>query len=140
MCDLTGKVIILGSVINPYPIIKNAHLSVMVSSSESFSLVVVESMALGVPVIATDCGGPREIMVKNRKQKIELPFEAEGGFLIQKPEEWNEDSLVAEIESIVKNSTLREKFVKSSILHAERFSITNSEIAYELLINNLLKE
>jgi glycosyltransferase involved in cell wall biosynthesis len=35
----------------------------VVSKSESFSLVAVESMACGIPVVATDSGGPREIVV-----------------------------------------------------------------------------
>lgn len=35
----------------------------VVSRSESFSLVAIEAMASGVPVVAVDSGGPREIVV-----------------------------------------------------------------------------
>jgi glycosyltransferase involved in cell wall biosynthesis len=35
----------------------------VVSRSESFSLVAIEAMASGVPVVAADSGGPREIVV-----------------------------------------------------------------------------
>ena len=32
------------------------------SPSESFGNVIVEAMNLNIPIIATDCGGPREIL------------------------------------------------------------------------------
>jgi len=40
----------------------SARCFVLTSLRESFSLVCVEALAFGLPVIATDCGGPREIL------------------------------------------------------------------------------
>jgi glycosyltransferase involved in cell wall biosynthesis len=34
----------------------------MASDFETFGVVLIEALAMGRPVIATDCGGPREIV------------------------------------------------------------------------------
>ena len=47
---------------NPYPYIKNADLLVCSSYYEGFNLTVAEALILGVPVLSTDCTGPREIL------------------------------------------------------------------------------
>jgi len=47
---------------NPYPYFKHADLFVLASRYEGLPNVVLESLALGVPVVATDCpGGIQEI-------------------------------------------------------------------------------
>jgi glycosyltransferase involved in cell wall biosynthesis len=57
------RVMLPGFQTNPYPWIRGARLSVLCSDSEGFGNVVVESLVLGVPVVATDCQhGPREIL------------------------------------------------------------------------------
>ncbi|MGA3023276.1 MAG: glycosyltransferase [Bryobacteraceae bacterium] len=56
-----------GFVANPYPVLAGAAVSVMASRSEGFGNVVVESLALGVPVIASEgSGGPVEILENGR--------------------------------------------------------------------------
>lgn len=48
---------------NPYPYLKKSSLYVLTSYNEGFPNAMVEAMALGVPVIATDCmTGPKEIL------------------------------------------------------------------------------
>ena len=50
---------LLGFVDNPYPIIKSARALVSSSLAEGFPNALAEAMALGCPVIATDCrSGP----------------------------------------------------------------------------------
>ena len=53
----------LGFQSNPYPYLKHADLFVSSSRYEGFSNVILESLALGTPVVATDCpGGNREVI------------------------------------------------------------------------------
>jgi glycosyltransferase involved in cell wall biosynthesis len=52
-----------GFVDNPYPYLKAADVFVSSSAWEGLPTVVIEALALGTPVVATDCpGGTREIL------------------------------------------------------------------------------
>lgn len=52
-----------GFVENPYPYLKAADVFVSSSAWEGLPTVVIEALALGTPVVATDCpGGTREIL------------------------------------------------------------------------------
>ena len=58
------KVIFAGFHSNPYPIMKHARLSMLTSDYEGLPTVLIESLALQVPVLSTDCpSGPREILI-----------------------------------------------------------------------------
>jgi N-acetylgalactosamine-N,N'-diacetylbacillosaminyl-diphospho-undecaprenol 4-alpha-N-acetylgalactosaminyltransferase len=58
-----ARVRFLGHCPNPYPLIQRARALILPSIWEGFAYVPIESMALGVPVIATACpSGPREIL------------------------------------------------------------------------------
>ena len=60
---IENKVIFAGFQKNPYPFIKNAELMVVSSDFEGFSIAILEALALGTPVISTDCpSGPNEIL------------------------------------------------------------------------------
>ncbi|MEE9412885.1 MAG: glycosyltransferase [Methylococcales bacterium] len=51
-----------GFVDNPWVYMKHATMLVLTSQVEGFGNVIVEAMAVGCPVIATDCGGPNDII------------------------------------------------------------------------------
>jgi glycosyltransferase involved in cell wall biosynthesis len=56
-----------GFVRNPYPFLKRAGLLVLASRLEGMGLVLIEAMALGIPVVATDCeSGPAEVLDRGR--------------------------------------------------------------------------
>lgn len=54
---------LLGHVDNPFPTLADADIFVTASERESFGIVLVEALCLGVPVISSDCpSGPAEIL------------------------------------------------------------------------------
>jgi glycosyltransferase involved in cell wall biosynthesis len=56
---------------NPYPLMARADAVVMSSAWEGFGLVLLEALALGVPVVATDCpSGPAEILDRGRYGRL----------------------------------------------------------------------
>lgn len=60
---LTRRVRIAGFQTNPYPWIAKADLLVLCSDHEGLSNVIIEALAVGTPVVSTDCpSGPREIL------------------------------------------------------------------------------
>jgi glycosyltransferase involved in cell wall biosynthesis len=53
----------LGYMENPLPIMRRAQVFALTSTEEGFGNVLVEALAAGAPVVATDCPhGPREIL------------------------------------------------------------------------------
>lgn len=60
---LEERVLLAGHVTNPYPYLSQARFTVLSSDHEGFPMVLIESLCLGRPVIATDCPtGPDEII------------------------------------------------------------------------------
>lgn len=68
---LTDDISLPGFANNPYAIMSKAALVVVSSRWESLSAVLIEALALGVPVVSTDCDfGPREILAGGRYGKL----------------------------------------------------------------------
>ena len=64
---LAERVALPGYAKNPYSYMKNADLYVLSSRYEGLGLTLIESMALGTPVVSTDCpSGPAEILCGGR--------------------------------------------------------------------------
>jgi glycosyltransferase involved in cell wall biosynthesis len=55
-----------GYVADPWSAYAQARCLALSSQSEAFGNVVVEALASGLPVVATDCGGPAETLAGGR--------------------------------------------------------------------------
>lgn len=91
---LEGRVIFVGFQSNPYPYIKYATFMVLSSDFEGLPTVILESLALGTPIISTDCpSGPSEMLPQ--KNLCEVGNINELGDLIQQadtmPQMYNSD-------------------------------------------------
>jgi len=59
---LEGSVRLLGYIANPYPLFKRLDLFILPSDHEGQPIVLLEALALGCPVIATDIPGSRSVL------------------------------------------------------------------------------
>lgn len=125
--DLENKTIFTGKV--PYDLVPTYHnridIFVNVSRNESFGVAVLEASACEKPVIASDIGGLKEVVIQN-----------ETGFLIEPK---NINQLVEALEKLILNKKMREemgakgrKFVKEKYEFALNLKATIDQ--YEQLI------
>jgi len=76
--DLDTEVALLGYRNNPYKFMANADVFVLSSLVEGLPTVLIEAMACGVPVVATDCpSGPREIITHGENGLLVLAADPE---------------------------------------------------------------
>ena len=89
---------------------RDAHIILNFSASESFSMVCLEALASAKPLVATRCGGPQEII---RHQY--------NGLLVANGDVHEMTSAVADL---VKNPSLRTKFsINSQVDFQEKFNL-----------------
>jgi len=99
----------LGFQNNPYPYIARAQVFVLSSLWEGFPNVLVEAMACGVPVVATDCPfGPREILEDGKYGLLVPPA--------------NEEALAKAILKILESPQLAKDFSEKAKERVKNFA------------------
>lgn len=69
--SLENDVDLPGFALNPYPYLKNASVFVLSSDHEGLPTVILEALALGTPVVSTNCPyGPSEILENGKYGKL----------------------------------------------------------------------
>lgn len=121
--NLDKHVLILPFQNDPRPYVKNARFTVLTSRFEGFPMSIIESLALGTPVVSVDCkSGPAELII-NR----------ENGLLI---ENHNIDALASALSEFAENNELYhicKSNAKNSITH---LAIEKISAQWNQLLNN----
>ena len=125
--NLENDIILLGQIENPYPFFKNAKLFVHTAKYEGLPTVLLESLALGTPVVSYDCPtGPRDILGKNN----------EYGELISLNDK---DMFVEKVLELMNSKEKYEKYKNLSLIRANDFSMENNKVKLKELIENIKK-
>lgn len=117
------RVIFGGFEINPFKFMKNCTVFVLSSKHEGMPGVLIQAMACGAPVIATDCPtGPAEVIE-----------EGKNGYLVPVG---NYEKMAEKIVALLQNEDIREKFVANSAEKIKPFYYkTAIESYFEFLRN-----
>jgi glycosyltransferase involved in cell wall biosynthesis len=119
---LTDRVTLHGAVSEPRDALHRIDLLVLPSQAEGFGLVLIEAMAAGIPVVATNVPGIRDVVI-NGKTGLLVPVAA--------PEE-----LASAITALVADSKRREMLTKNAKQDvANRFSWDVVLPQYQRLLN-----
>lgn len=77
------RVILTGFLANPFPIVRAAACYLSASNGEGFPNGLVEALALGVPVAATNCpSGPSEVLADKRREEVAGVYRGKFGILV----------------------------------------------------------
>ena len=105
---------------------KNASVYAMSSHHEGLPLVLIEAMAMGLPIVSYDCPtGPADI-VSHEKTGLLTPY-------------MNIEALAEGLDRVMLNESLRKEFHKQSLIEVEKFSVNTIVDKWESVFKNLLE-
>ncbi len=112
---LKNKVMLIGNVKNIIDVYRKLDVYIQPSIDEAFGLALAEAMAVGLPVVASDVGGMKKLIMNGKS-----------GFLVPSK---NPKALASAISKLLNDKTLRRRFglaAKGRI--ATSFSVKNMVI------------
>ncbi len=137
---LKNKVSFLGIQKNPFKFMKRSFALLLPSLWEGLPNVVIEALAVGLPVVATDCrSGPREILAPDtdfKKQTTEIEYAKYGILVPVEPEEEISKHMAKAVVELYKNPKLHRKYSQSGPRRAEDFSMEKIGPKWEEVINS----
>jgi glycosyltransferase involved in cell wall biosynthesis len=120
---LDTAVTFLGFQSNPWKFIAQADVFALSSHYEGFGNVLIESMALGVPVVATASAGTRDIVDSDSH-----------GLLV---DSHTADAFAAALARVLSGRELRDAMSRAALLAAERFAAPHVIAEYDALLQEL---
>ena len=120
---LDTAVTFLGFQTNPWKFIAQADVFALSSHYEGFGNVLVEAMALGVPVVATASAGTRDIVESERN-----------GVLVHSH---TVDAFAAALHRVLTRPALREAMSRGALQAAERYAAPHVIAEYDALLQEL---
>ena len=109
-----------------YDKFSKARISLLTSQYEAFSLVILESLACGCPVISNDIQYGPSGMIEN----------GENGYLIEKD---NESIFVSKIIKVLKDERLNAELSNNAYKSSQRFSEDNVAPIWKHFIEKITK-
>lgn len=108
-------------------IYQSEGILIVTSRNEGFSLVLVEAMSQGCPVISFDCAsGPSDIITPNVD-----------GILVSNQ---NKDEMIKKVISLINEADSRLKMSLNAIKNVQRFSIDQIQIKLNSIIQEILED
>lgn len=100
--DIENNIEFLGYLEEPVTVLKQCDILLMCSRNEAFGLVTLEAMQCGIPVIGTNSGGTKELIIDHQTGLLYSPSDILGltekiEYLFKNPQIKNEISLNARI-------------------------------------------
>jgi glycosyltransferase involved in cell wall biosynthesis len=107
--NISNSVKFFGKLANPIPIYNRMGIFILPSVLEGFGIVLLEAMAAGIPVIASNVDGIKEVVV-----------DGESGILVPPK---NPDAIADAVFRIIEQPQLANKFVEQGLLRAKLFDV-----------------
>ena len=119
--NIKNDVHLMGFLKNPYSLMAKMDLFVCSSLAEGYSLVIAEAMTIGLPVISTDCAGPKELLGNGKY-----------GMLVEN----NLDALYKGLFQVINSPTLLEELKLKSLEKRKILGIKDTMNQIEQLFNS----
>ncbi|MCT8158633.1 glycosyltransferase [Pseudoruegeria sp. SHC-113] len=130
---VADRVMMPGHIPNPHAVVARATAYVSASRSEGFPNALVEAMALGCPVVATDCqSGPAEILADAQTGIAQGKLYAPWGILVPVDDTAAMASAMDDLDA----SDLRKQLSEKSRERAESFDVASVVRNYMRVLRN----
>lgn len=119
--NLENRIEVVGFQKNPFPYLKNTKILIVPSKVEALGLAAMQALSLGIPVVASNIGGLKDLITDN-----------ENGFLCE-----NDQQFINKIDYLLKNEYQYTSFSKNAQISGKKFM---NSIDYSQQILNLYNE